>query len=231
MSEEKKTATKAKTTKATATKDNSAESTTAAPKKATKASTAKSADSAKPAKASKAESAPKKAASKTATTKTTAPKIVAPKSAAKGSASRSAKSEASSETEKSVAKKVSKKAKPAKEKGPKIETNVQLSDRSAVIATGGKQYVVSAGDRISIERLTAKPGETTNFDALLISNGAGEVKVGKPLVAGASVSARIMKHFRDDKKIIYKKRRRKGYDRKTGHRQELTEILIEAVQG
>lgn len=216
MSEEKKTATRAKTAKAT-----TAEGTTAAPKKATKASATKSADAAKTGKATKAEGAPKKAATKT----------VAPKATAKVAASKAAKSDASSEAGKAMAKKVTKKAKPAKEKGPKIETNVQLSDRSAVIATGGKQYVVRAGDRISIERLTAKPGESTSFDALLISNGAGEVKVGKPLVAGASVSARVMKHYRDDKKIIYKKRRRKGYDRKTGHRQELTEILIEAVQG
>ncbi len=225
MSEEKKPATKARTSKA-AKAETSAETTGAAPKKATKASSAKSADAEKPAKAAKADAAPKKTATKAASAKK-AETGSASKTASSSTKAAAAKSDASA----SVAKKVTKKVKPAKEKGPKIETNIQLSDRSAVIATGGKQYVVRAGDRISIERLTAKPGETTSFDALLVSNGAGEVKVGKPLVAGASVAARVMKHFRDDKKIIYKKRRRKGYDKKTGHRQELTEILIEAVQG
>lgn len=216
MSEENKPASKAKTTAKATTK--TTDKTTAKSTKAAKEEGSQGeGTTAAPKKTAKASTAKSAATAK-------APKAAAPKKT-------TAKAAAAESETPTVAKKATKKVKPAKEKGPKIETNIQLSDRSAVIATGGKQYVVRAGDRISIERLTAKPGETTSFDALLVSNGAGEVKVGKPLVAGASVSARVMKHFRDDKKIIYKKRRRKGYDKKTGHRQELTEILIEAVQG
>jgi large subunit ribosomal protein L21 len=100
----------------------------------------------------------------------------------------------------------------------------------AVIKTGGKQYRVSEGDRLRIEKLVGDTGSSVTFDEVLMLGG-DKVAVGKPLVAGAKVTAKIVNQDRAKKVIIFKFRRRKNYRRKRGHRQPFTEILITGVAG
>jgi large subunit ribosomal protein L21 len=96
----------------------------------------------------------------------------------------------------------------------------------AVIRTGGKQYKVAKDDVISVEKLDGKVGEKVEIGEVLI---AGD-KIGLPLISGAKVLAEIVKQFRDEKVIIFKKRRRHNYRRKKGHRQSLTQIKITDIK-
>jgi large subunit ribosomal protein L21 len=99
----------------------------------------------------------------------------------------------------------------------------------AVIKTGGKQYKVAAGEKIKVEQIAADVGqEVTLSEVLAVGNGA-ELKVGSPLVAGASVVATVVAHGRHDKVRIFKMRRRKHYQRHGGHRQNFTELQVSAV--
>jgi large subunit ribosomal protein L21 len=96
----------------------------------------------------------------------------------------------------------------------------------AVIKTGGKQYRVAANDTIQIEKLDGASGDTVAFsDVLMIANG-GSVEIGAPFVAGATVAGEIVSQDRGPHVIIFKKRRRKHYRRKNGHRQDLTSVKI-----
>ncbi len=100
----------------------------------------------------------------------------------------------------------------------------------AVIMTGGKQYKVSAGDTLKVEKLAdAKEGEKIVFDAVLLRASGGTVHVGTPHVAGASLKAEIVKNVRGDKKIIFKYHPKTRNRRKKGHRQEYTEVKITAI--
>ena len=98
----------------------------------------------------------------------------------------------------------------------------------AIIATGGKQYKVSEGDVIRVEKLGAAAGETYTFDQVL-AVGGDELTVGCPTVAGASVSATVMEDGRGKKVIVYKYKRKTGYHKKNGHRQAYTQVKIEKI--
>jgi large subunit ribosomal protein L21 len=100
----------------------------------------------------------------------------------------------------------------------------------AVIATGGKQYRVQPGDTIQVEKLDeAEAGKTVTFgDVLLVADGDA-VTIGRPTVSGAKVTAEVVANGRGEKLIVYKYRRRKGYRRKTGHRQPFTAVKITAI--
>ena len=98
----------------------------------------------------------------------------------------------------------------------------------AVIKTGGKQYRVTEGDRLRIEKLPGDVGATLTFDEVLMLGG-DKVAVGTPLVKGAKVTAEIVAQDRAKKVIVFKFRRRKNYRRKRGHRQPFTEIKITGV--
>lgn len=100
----------------------------------------------------------------------------------------------------------------------------------AIIQTGGKQYRVAVGDQIEIEKLGSNAGEQVNFPVLLIEEGEN-IKLGKPTLDGAAVTAEIVKQTKDKKVIAYNYKRRKGYDRKIGHRQPLTLIKITDIKG
>jgi large subunit ribosomal protein L21 len=101
----------------------------------------------------------------------------------------------------------------------------------AVIRTGGKQYKVVAGEKIKIERIAAEVGQEILIDQVLaVGNGAG-LKVGTPVVAGATVKATVLSHGRHDKVRIFKMRRRKHYQKRQGHRQNFTELEISSVVG
>ena len=102
--------------------------------------------------------------------------------------------------------------------------------QQAIIRTGGKQYRVSPGPVLKVEKLTADKGAKINFEVLLVGQG-DTIKVGAPLVAGATVEGEILSHGRGTKLIVYKFRKRKNYRKKQGHRQAYTEIKITGIQG
>ncbi|BAU23075.1 50S ribosomal protein L21 [Caldimicrobium thiodismutans] len=100
----------------------------------------------------------------------------------------------------------------------------------AVIKTGGKQYVVKPGDRIRVEKLEGKPGDSVEIkDVLLVKQGE-EVKVGDPFVSNAMVTAEIVEQGRAPKVIVFKKKPKKGYKRKKGHRQFITTLEIKEIK-
>ena len=99
----------------------------------------------------------------------------------------------------------------------------------AVIATGGKQYRVEQGETIEVEKLAVEPGANIEFGEVLLLADGESVKVGAPHVAGARVTAEVIDEKKGPKLIIYKYRRRKGYRRKTGHRQTYTRLKITGI--
>ena len=101
----------------------------------------------------------------------------------------------------------------------------------AVIKTGGKQYRVTEGQKVRVEKLAGDPGKEITFSEVLMLGGEGTAKIGQPLVGGASVSAKIATQDRADKITIFKFRRRKNYRRKNGHRQPFTDIVITSIKG
>jgi large subunit ribosomal protein L21 len=101
----------------------------------------------------------------------------------------------------------------------------------AVIKTGGKQYRVAPGDILQVERLTGQVGDKITVDQVLFIGGNGEVKIGTPTLPDAKVSAEIVNQGLAKKIIVFKKKRRKGYSRKRGHRQKLTTLKIVEIQG
>lgn len=96
----------------------------------------------------------------------------------------------------------------------------------AVIKTGGKQYRVAAGDKLKVEKLVGDVGSDITIDKVLLVADGDNVTIGAPLVAGASVQAKVVAHGKGDKVMIFKMRRRKHYRKTQGHRQSFTEIEI-----
>ncbi len=99
----------------------------------------------------------------------------------------------------------------------------------AVIKTGGKQYRVAAGEKIKVEQIAADVGQEIVIDQVLAVGIGGEIKVGTPLVSGASVKATVVAHGRGEKVRIFKMRRRKHYQKRQGHRQNYTELQIASI--
>lgn len=99
----------------------------------------------------------------------------------------------------------------------------------AIIETGGKQYKVQAGDVVDLERIEIAEDNTVEFDKVLAVSG-DELKVGTPTVEGAKVTAELVDHIRGKKLVVFKMKRRKGYHKKKGHRQELTRVRIVDIQ-
>jgi large subunit ribosomal protein L21 len=100
----------------------------------------------------------------------------------------------------------------------------------AIIETGGKQYKVSAGDTIEVERLAAEAGQTFTFDRVLFCKNEGKTTIGSPAIGKAAVLADVVKHIRGVKTVAFKMKRRKGYHHKVGHRQELTVVKIKEIK-
>ena len=99
----------------------------------------------------------------------------------------------------------------------------------AVIKTGGKQHKVSQGDVISIEKISGSKGETVVFDEVLMVSSGEDVKVGTPFLKGARVEGEIIDQIKADKINVFKMKRRKGFKKKTGHRQKLTRMKIKEI--
>ena len=100
---------------------------------------------------------------------------------------------------------------------------------NAVVEISGKQFKVAKDSKLYVHRLDAKEGSKVSFENVLLLDNGSKVVVGTPTVMGASVEAKVVKHLKDDKVIVFKKKRRKGYKVKNGHRQALTEIVVEKV--
>ena len=98
-----------------------------------------------------------------------------------------------------------------------------------ILETGSKQYRVTAGDTLEIERLPIEAGKTVTFDRVLLVNNDGKVAVGAPTVSGATVLADVVAHKRGEHKLTFKMKRRKGYHKSIGHRQELTVVKISSI--
>ena len=99
----------------------------------------------------------------------------------------------------------------------------------AIVEIAGQQFKVAKDQKVYVHRLDAKTGSKISFDQVLLLGDGDKVTVGAPAIANASVEAKVVKHLKDDKVIVFKKKRRKGYRVKNGHRQSLTEILIESI--
>ncbi len=100
----------------------------------------------------------------------------------------------------------------------------------AVIETGGKQYRVAPGDTLEVERLAAEAGKPFTFERVLLVENDGKLSVGSPTVANASILAEVVGHLRGEKKVAFKLKRRKGYRKTIGHRQELTRVKITEIK-
>jgi len=101
----------------------------------------------------------------------------------------------------------------------------------AVIATGGKQYRVGIGDTLMVEKLPASVGETVVLDQILMVSGEDGVKIGRPTVDGATVTAEVVREGKTRKVLVYKYRPKQRYRRKKGHRQQVTTLKITAING
>lgn len=99
----------------------------------------------------------------------------------------------------------------------------------AVIKTGGKQYLISPGDKIKVEKLDGKEGKEINFSEVLLLEKNKKLEIGAPFVKGAKVGAKILKHGKGKKIIIFKYKPKKRYKRKIGHRQPFTEVEITGI--
>jgi large subunit ribosomal protein L21 len=100
----------------------------------------------------------------------------------------------------------------------------------AIIETGGKQYKVAEGDVLYIEKLEVAEGDSVAFDQVLVVSKDSGLVVGEPLVAGAKVTAKVEKHGKGRKIIVYKYKAKKNYRRKQGHRQPYTKVVIEKIE-
>jgi len=99
----------------------------------------------------------------------------------------------------------------------------------AIVEIAGKQIKVEKDQKVYVNRLEGKEGSKITFDNILMLDNAGKILLGNPSIKGAAVEAKILKHLKDDKVIVFKKKRRKGYKVKNGHRQSLTQIMVEKI--
>ena len=101
----------------------------------------------------------------------------------------------------------------------------------AIVEIAGKQYKVEKDQELFVNKLQNNSGDALEFKDVLLVDNDGKVKVGTPKVKGANVSAKVVEHVKGDKIIVFKKKRRKGFQKKNGHRQDFTKIQIEGIKG
>jgi large subunit ribosomal protein L21 len=99
----------------------------------------------------------------------------------------------------------------------------------AIVEIAGQQFKVSKDQRVFVHRLAAEEGNKVSFDKVMLLDDNGTVTIGAPAIEGASVEAKVIQHLKGDKVIVFKKKRRKGYKKKNGHRQSFTQIVIEGI--
>jgi large subunit ribosomal protein L21 len=99
----------------------------------------------------------------------------------------------------------------------------------AIVEIAGQQFKVERGVKVYVHRLDANEGAKVEFDKVLLVDNGGKVQVGTPSIDGAKVAATVLSHLKGDKVIVFKKKRRKGYQKSNGHRQQLTQILVQGI--
>ena len=99
----------------------------------------------------------------------------------------------------------------------------------AIVEIAGQQFKVSKDLKVYVNRLTNEEGSKISFDKVLLVDDKGTITLGAPAIEGASVEAKVLQHLKGDKVIVFKKKRRKGYKKRNGHRQYLTQIVIEGI--
>lgn len=99
----------------------------------------------------------------------------------------------------------------------------------AIVEIGAQQYKVEEGNKIYVHKLSKEEGSKIEFDRVLLVDNDGKVQVGTPVVAGAKIQATVLEEVKGDKVIVFKKKRRKGYKKKNGHRQQYTRIEIKKI--
>ncbi|MEC3964809.1 50S ribosomal protein L21 [Flagellimonas halotolerans] len=99
----------------------------------------------------------------------------------------------------------------------------------AIVEMAGQQFKVAKDQKVYVHRLQEEEGNKVTFDKVLLLEDGGNVTIGAPVIEGAAVEAKVVKHLKGDKVIVFKKKRRKGYQKKNGHRQYLTEIVVEGI--
>jgi large subunit ribosomal protein L21 len=113
----------------------------------------------------------------------------------------------------------------------KITFALRKKKMYAIVDIAGKQFKVEKDQKLYVHRLTEDEGKSVSFDNVMLVDNAGKVDVGTPSIKGASVKAKVLQHLKGDKVIVFKKKRRKGYKVRNGHRQYLTQIQIESIKG
>lgn len=100
----------------------------------------------------------------------------------------------------------------------------------AIVTIAGQQLKVSENDQVFVHRLSEEEGKSVKFKDVLLIEDDGKIKVGSPTVKGANITAKILSHVKGDKVLVFKKKRRKGYQKMNGHRQQFTKIQIEKIK-
>jgi len=101
----------------------------------------------------------------------------------------------------------------------------------AIVEIAGQQFKVEKDRNIYVHRLDAKEGDAVDFEKVLLVDNEGKVKIGAPVVKGAKVTAKVLEHVKGDKVLVFKKKKRKGYKKLNGHRQQFTRLQIESIVG
>ncbi len=101
----------------------------------------------------------------------------------------------------------------------------------AIVEIAGQQFKVSKDQEIFVHRLDAEAGKTVQFDKVMLIDNGGKVNIGAPVLSGASVSATVVEHVKGDKVLVFKKKRRKTYQKLNGHRQQFSKIKIDSIAG
>ena len=101
----------------------------------------------------------------------------------------------------------------------------------AIVEIAGQQFKVEQGNKVYVHRLDANEGSKVEFDKVLLVDKDGKVQIGTPSIDGAKVAATVLSHVKGDKVIVFKKKRRKGYQKSNGHRQQFTQILVDGILG
>ena len=99
----------------------------------------------------------------------------------------------------------------------------------AIVEIGGQQFKVEQGRKIFVHRLEANEGDKVEFDKVLLVENKGKIAVGSPVISGAKVKATVVTHVKGEKVIVFKKKRRKGYQKWNGHRQQFSQIMIDGI--
>lgn len=101
----------------------------------------------------------------------------------------------------------------------------------AIVEIAGQQFKVEKDKKVFVHRLAAEEGTSVEFDKVLLLDNEGTVTVGTPVIEGAKITAKVVEHTKGDKVLVFKKKRRKGYQKLNGHRQSFTQVLIEEIVG